>query len=326
MRYGSIAFFTEFLYRASIHTTKELAMPRSLSLATCLTLVLLPGSLARADNDSPAFKSVQSVLGREGKVDNGILRLTYARDDLGDVTIGGDKVDPGLVYESWFGFMPMGNSTMMMGDFCLTEKELPQVQRFIVENGFSVAAVHNHVVDESHRMMFMHVSAHGDAQKLAETIKGALAKTTTPTGKEEEEKPAAVDWSAAQKVLGKPDEVEGPKVEFVFPRADQIKVHGMAIPSTSGFETADEAAFQMVGNGQAVAYAEFLLKPDELDATIRTFSKAGFVVNAVHNHMTDDEPRMIFIHAWGKGDLSKLAQTVSDALKQSDTQFRKAHP
>jgi hypothetical protein len=35
---------------------------------------------------------------------------------------------------------------------------------------------------------------------------------------------------------------------------------------------------------------------------------------------------MIFIHAWGKGDLSKLAQTVSDALKQSDTQFHKAHP
>jgi hypothetical protein len=171
-----------------------------------------------------------------------------------------------------------------------------------------VSAVHNHVIDESHRMMFMHVSAHGDAQKLAETIRVALAKTATPTGKEEAEKPAPADWSPAEKLLGKPDEVEGPKVEFVFPRADQIKVHGMVVPSTSGFETADEAAFQMVKDGQAVAYAEFLLRTDEVDATIRTFSAGGFVVNAVHNHMIDDEPRMVFIHAWGKGDLSKLAR------------------
>jgi hypothetical protein len=302
-------------------------MRSSLSLAASLILVLMLCVVVRAKDENPAWKAVRSVLGREGKVQNDILRLTYARDDLGEVSIGGDKVDPGLVYESWFGFMPMGDSTMMMGDFCLTEKELPQVQKLIVEQGFSVSAVHNHVTNESHRMMFMHVSAHGDAQKLAaETIKEALAKTTTPTGKEEEEKAARVDWSPAEKLLGKPDEIEGPKVEFVFPRADQLKVHGMAVPSTSGFETADEAAFQMVGDGKAVAYAEFLLRTDEVDATIRTFSAGGFVVNAVHNHMIDDEPRMVFIHAWGKGELSKLANTVSDALKQSETQFRKERP
>jgi hypothetical protein len=100
----------------------------------------------------------------------------------------------------------------------------------------------------------------------------------------------------------------------------------MAVPLTSGFETAGEAAFQMMGDGKAVAYAEFLLRTDEVDATIRTFSTSGFVVNAVHNHMIDDEPRMVFIHAWGKGELSKLASTVSDALKQSETQFRKERP
>jgi len=289
-------------------------------------LPLLAFVPARAETDNPAWKPIRATLGRDGKVEDGILRLTYARDDLGDVTIGGDKVDPGLVYESWFGFMPMGGTTMMMGDFCVTEKELPVVQKFILENGFGLAAVHNHVIDESHRMMFMHVSAHGDAAKLAGTIKTRLAKTATPTGKEEEEKPVPGDWSAAEKILGKPGEIEGPKVEFVFPRADRIKVHGMAVPSSSAFETADEAAFQKIGNGQAVAYAEFLLRTDELDATIRTFSAGGFVVQAIHNHMTDDEPRTVFIHAWGKGELGKLARTVGDALRQSDTQFRKSHP
>jgi hypothetical protein len=300
----------------------------SFSRVSIIAVLLAIAATARAQqgDDNAAWRGVRSVLGRQGEVHDGILRITYARDDLGEVMIGGDKVDPGLVYESWFGFMPMGQATMMMGDFCVSEQELPQVQKLILERGFSISAVHNHVLNESHRMMFMHVSAQGDAAALAETIKAALAKTATPAGKEEEEKPAAVDWSAAEKILGKPQELEGPKVEFVFPRAEALKVHGMPVPSTSGFETADEAAFQMVGDGQAVAYAEFLVRPDELDATLRAFSTGGFVVQAIHNHMIDDEPRMVFIHAWAKGDLSKLANTVSQALKQSSTQFRTSHP
>jgi hypothetical protein len=87
-----------------------------------LIVALTLGVSARAENENPAWKAVRSVLGREGRVENDILRLTYARDDLGDVTIAGEKVDPGLVYESWFGFVPTGDNTMMMGDFCLTEK------------------------------------------------------------------------------------------------------------------------------------------------------------------------------------------------------------
>jgi hypothetical protein len=300
-----------------------------MAFAACVALSCSFGARAQGKAEDAAWRAIRDGFGRDGHVDGGVYRVTFARDDLKDVTIGGDPVDPGLVYESWFGFMPMRGATptmMMMGDFCVTEKELPDVQRFIIEKGFSVAAVHNHVINESRRMMFMHVSGHGNAAKLVETIKAALAKTATPTGKEDEEKPAGTDWSAAEKVLGKPAEVEGPKVEFVFPRADAIKVHGMPVPSSSGFETADEAAFQRVGGGQAVAYAEFLLRPDEVDATIRVFSAHGFVVQAIHNHMIDDDPLMVFIHAWGKGDLADLAATVKLALQQSDTQFRKTSP
>jgi hypothetical protein len=184
--------------------------------------------------------------------------------------------------------------------------------------------VHKHVIDESRRRMFMHVSARGNPQSVATTIKLALALTATPTGKESPEKAARTDWGPAERVLGKPDEVEGPKVEFVFPRAGRITDGRMTVPSTSAVETADEAAFQMVGNGRAVAYAEFLVQPDELDATLRTFAASGFVVQAVHNHMTTDQPRFLFIHAWGTGDLGKLALAVSAALKESDTQFRRA--
>lgn len=285
-------------------------------------LLLLVAGMAYGQGNRPEWKAIRDTLGRQGKVDSGVLRITYPRTDLGDVKIGDDTVDSDLVYESWFGFVPMDGATMMMGDFCLTEQELPVVQKYLVDRGISISAVHNHVIAESKRMLFMHVGMRGDPTQLAQIIKAALAKTATPTGEAPEETPMKVDWSAAEKTLGSPEEAEGKRVEFVFPRADRLKVHGMAVPSTSALETADEASFQMFDADRAVAYAEFLLKTDEVNPTIRAFSAGGFTVEAIHNHMIDDDPHMIFIHAWGSGQLKNLANTVAAALKQSDTRFR----
>ena len=66
------------------------------------------------------------------------------------------------------------------------------------------------------------------------------------------------DWSAIRKVFGKDGEVEGGKIEFAFQRADQLKMGDMPMPSGEGFETADEASFAMVGDGQAVAAVHLL--------------------------------------------------------------------
>ncbi|MGN6506526.1 MAG: DUF1259 domain-containing protein, partial [Tepidisphaeraceae bacterium] len=61
---------------------------------------------------------------------------------------------------------PMDGATMMMGDFCLTEQELPVVQKYLVDRGISISAVHNHVIAESKRMLFMHVGMRGDPAQL----------------------------------------------------------------------------------------------------------------------------------------------------------------
>lgn len=129
-------------------------------------LLLLVAGMADGQGNRPEWKAIRDTLGRQGKVDAGVLRITYPRTDLGDVKIADDTADPDLVYESWFGFVPMDGATMMMGDFCLTEQELPVVQKYLVDRGISISAVHNHVIAESKRMLFMHVGMRGDPAQL----------------------------------------------------------------------------------------------------------------------------------------------------------------
>ncbi|HLN93660.1 MAG TPA: DUF1259 domain-containing protein, partial [Thermoanaerobaculia bacterium] len=41
---------------------------------------------------------------------------------------------------------------------------------------------------------------------------------------------------------------------------------------------------------------------------------AGIDVVAIHNHMTDEEPRIVFLHYWGIGRAEDLARGVRGAL------------
>jgi hypothetical protein len=297
-----------------------------LPLVTPALLTLVCGAAAFAQQplhgqEDAIWKPIREEMGREGHVDDGILRINFARTDLGKtVTIDQSEVEPDMVYESWFSFMPMGTGkTMMMGDICMKQSEVAEVQRAVLMAGMEISALHNHVLNESHPMVFMHISADGDGVGIARTLKTILSRTTTPTGTEQEttdgKKP---DWSAVQKVLGKDGEVEGGKIEFLFPRADLLKMRDMPMPSGEGFETANEAAFAMVGGGQAVVYAEFLLTPEEVTPTLRAFVEHGMTIQALHNHMIHEQPRLIFVHAWGRGDPVKLADGVKAALEKSN--------
>ena len=51
---------------------------------------------------------------------------------------------------------------------------------------FEISAVHNHLIDETPRVMYMHYMGHGGASQLASSLRVALAVSKTPL-----EKPAA---------------------------------------------------------------------------------------------------------------------------------------
>src|SRR5207302_4736066 len=111
----------------------------------------------------------------------GVYRFSLPRTDL-QVTLGGVMLKAGFALGSHVEFLPMGQRAMMMGDLVLTEDEVNGVMLKLQQEGIEQTALHNHLLGETPRIMYMHIAGHGDAVKLARALHDALALTKTPAG------------------------------------------------------------------------------------------------------------------------------------------------
>src|SRR5919205_263271 len=95
--------------------------------------------------------------------------------------VDGVQVKPALALGSWVAFRSTGGGrAMMMGDLVLTEGEVGPVMRALQQAGVEETALHNHLLGESPRVMYMHVVGHDDPVKLARAVRAALAQSKTP--------------------------------------------------------------------------------------------------------------------------------------------------
>src|SRR5207245_10529769 len=100
----------------------------------------------------------------------------------GDVklTVGGVELRLPLGLGSWAAFKKAGDMTMVMGDLVLTADEVTPVMTKLEEGGVEPTALHNHVLHESPRVMYMHIQAMGDAVKIAKAFPDALVLGKAP--------------------------------------------------------------------------------------------------------------------------------------------------
>src|SRR3989441_3950508 len=71
---------------------------------------------------------------------------------------------------------------LLMGDLVLLETEVGPVLGKLQDGGIEQTALHNHLLHESPRVMYMHIAGRGTPARLAAVVHGALALTTTPFG------------------------------------------------------------------------------------------------------------------------------------------------
>jgi len=65
----------------------------------------------------------------------------------------------------------------------------------------------------------------------------------------------------------------------------------------------------------AVVDGDFAVAEGELQAVLRSLRAGGIAIVAIHSHMTQESPRILFLHYWGRGKASELAKTVKRALE-----------
>ena len=47
---------------------------------------------------------------------------------------------------------------------------------------------------------------------------------------------------------------------------------------------------------------------------LKSLRKGGINIVAIHQHMTHEQPRYVFLHYWGKGKAIDLARAVKKAV------------
>jgi hypothetical protein len=70
----------------------------------------------------------------------------------------------------------------------------------------------------------------------------------------------------------------------------------------------------------AVVDGDFAVTEDELQPVLKSLTGAGIHVAAIHHHMTGEQPRILFLHYWGRGPVESLGGALKGALALTKTE------
>jgi len=129
---------------------------------------------------------------------------------------------------------------------------------------------------------------------------------------------AQPDWKAVEQALGKTGQLQDGDVFRVgMPRTD-LSVTVKGVPVKAAFALASYAAFKQVGD-HAMVMGDLVLLDQEVPAVMSGLFNGGLEVTAVHNHVNEVSPHVMYMHYEGHGDALQLARALRQALSASAT-------
>lgn len=263
--------------------------------------------------------AIDKLTGLKGALDkSGVYKVQVPRTDL-QVEAAGVKMTPRLGLTAWAAFQGMGDHAMVMGDIVMTEDQVAAVMSAALDSGLEVTALHNHFFWDTPKLMFMHIGGMGDTATLAAAVGKVFATMKDTAGGKGKVPRAAIDPARSTLDPGKIDAVLGVTGEYkdgvykaVIGRS--AKMGGSEVGGAMGVNT--WAAFAG-SDAQAVVDGDFAMFESELQPVLKALRRAGIVVVAIHQHMTGEEPRIMFLHFWGIGSTEALARGLRAALDQT---------
>jgi uncharacterized protein DUF1259 len=129
---------------------------------------------------------------------------------------------------------------------------------------------------------------------------------------------AAPDWKAVEQALGKAGQLmPGGVYRVGFPRTDlTVMVQGVRVEPA--FALGSYAAFKPIGDA-AMVMGDLVLLDAEVTPVMTRLLQGGLNVTAVHNHLNEMSPHIMYMHYGGHGDAVRLATAIRDALSASAT-------
>ena len=266
--------------------------------------------------DTSTIEAITDLKGSYNKPEN-VFKVSKPRTD---VKLGVDRwtMPPFMGITSWAAFTPTSGGAMLMGDTVLFEDEVNPAMTAALDAGLEVTALHNHFFFDQPKVYFMHIGGMGDVRQLATGVKAvydrvARIRAAQPTPASsfpgDIPSPSNISPGPIEEVFGTKVQSNNGMVKIVIGRTAQM--HGTAVGNEMGVNT--WAAFAG-SDQQAVVDGDFAMLENELQTVLKTMRGADINIVAIHQHMTQENPRYVFLHYWGKGKAVDLAMAVKKAL------------
>jgi len=285
-------------------------------LRTAILLGIISSAFAADLNTA----RIDELTGLKGKMNEkeGVYKITFPRSDV-KVIVDGWTMPAFMGLGTWAAFTKGAHTeAMVMGDTVLFEDEVNAAMTTALDNGLNVTALHNHFFFDQPKVFFMHIEGEGTVEKLASAVKKVYDTTKVIRGANA--KPAESFSAAGQPSLPERNSITAAPLNDIFDMQGEAKdgmvkftigrpakMHGVNIDKDMGVNT--WAAF-VGSDDNAVVDGDFAVTEDELQPVLKSLLKDKINIVAIHQHMTHEEPRMMFFHYWGRGAAKDLAQAV----------------
>jgi hypothetical protein len=289
------------------------ATMKNTSIRAALLLAVVSSAFA-ADFDTARIDQITGLKGKFNEKE-GVYRVTFPRNDV-KVVVDGWTMPPFMGLGTWAAFTKGAHTeAMVMGDTVLFEDEVNAAMSAALDNGLNVTALHNHFFFNQPKVYFMHIEGEGTVEKLAgavrkvyDTVKQTRAANPQPKdsfGARPLPEKNSINAGPLNEIFGTQGESKDGMVKFTFGRP--AKMHGVTLGNDMGVNT--WAAFAG-SDDNAIVDGDFAVTEDELQPVLKSLLKEKINIVAIHQHMTHEEPRIMFFHYWGRGTAKDLAQAI----------------
>lgn len=283
-----------------------------------LSMSIICLSQLRADELLDKYELLTGLKGSYNENEK-VFKASFPRDDI-KISIDNLQLDPFMGLTSWTAFTPLDeNNFMIMGDLVLFQDEVNLVMSSLLNSNIDVTALHNHFFYDTPKVYFMHIRGKGSLENLAggvkkalETVKEIRSKTSSPSNNFEGASiltKSSIDLSSLEKIFGIKGQSKDGMVKFIIGRS--VTMDNVSFGIDMGVNTWAALAGT---NENAIVDGDFAVLENELQPILKALRKGGINIVAIHQHMTMESPRMLFLHYWGKGNAENLAKTIKDAL------------
>jgi hypothetical protein len=293
---------------------------RVVIIVTAVTLFSLISSQPSSAQEMPAqYKEVLTFLGKTGDFKDNVLKVNIPRNDV-TVTVANVATPTPFGFGGWIAMTQGSGMGVMMGDLVLLQDEVNPVMSALLDNGLEVTALHNHFFWDEPRMAYMHVHGHGAPMELARKVKPALdligraSKPSTPPSVPTSGAGQSLDVARIAQIAGHAGEQNGAVYKITVGR-DDLKLTEMGAPINARMGLNTWAAFVGSDSNAAIA-GDVAMLSSEVAPVLKALRQNGLQIVAIHHHMLDTQPTIIFLHYWGTGPADKLAAGFKSALDQ----------